>query len=293
MNKFCKRLVRLAFLLSLTACSFQQRLPRVPGVYGVKNIRLNVRDLEKAAQFYVSALHFSRADTSSPTRTLLKLGAETLELTNFNPRCESSLPTDTRSNDLWFQHIAIVVSEMDKAYEIVKSANVSQISPEPQTIPAWNTDAAGIKAFYFKDPDGHPLELISFPKGKGSPKWQEHSEEVFLGIDHTAMVVRDSAESIKYFQDAFGFEVKGQSHNYGSEQATLSGVQSADVKITSLRGVKGIGVELLEYLNRVDPRQPGKDLCVGEVEVVTTVLEGSAPKAQSFWTPDQHYLYLP
>ena len=37
--------------------------------------------------------------------------------------------------------------------------------PGPQTLPDWNKNAAGIQAFYFRDPDGHFLEVLAFPAG--------------------------------------------------------------------------------------------------------------------------------
>ena len=62
-------------------------------------------------------------------------------------------------------------------------------SSGPQRLPDWNKNAGGIKAFYFKDPDEHPVEILQFPEGKGDPKWQRASDRLFLGIDHTAIVV--------------------------------------------------------------------------------------------------------
>ena len=46
---------------------------------------------------------------------------------------------------------------------------VRQISPEPQTIPASNVPAAGIKAIKFHDPDDHDLELLWFRRTRGRP----------------------------------------------------------------------------------------------------------------------------
>jgi hypothetical protein len=60
------------------------------------------------------------------------------------------------------------------------------IPTAPQRIPDSNQAAAGIRAFYFKDPDGHNLEVIYFPPGKGNPKWKKPTNQTFLGIDHTA-----------------------------------------------------------------------------------------------------------
>jgi hypothetical protein len=37
---------------------------------------------------------------------------------------------------LRFQHIAIVVSDMDKAYELLRRAKVKHVSTAPQTLPA-------------------------------------------------------------------------------------------------------------------------------------------------------------
>jgi hypothetical protein len=62
-----------------------------------------------------------------------------------------AIPADSRSFDHWFQHIAIVVSDMDAAYEHLRRAKVKHVSTAPQTLPAWNKDAGGIKAFYFRD----------------------------------------------------------------------------------------------------------------------------------------------
>jgi len=93
------------------------------------------------------------------------------------------IPPDSRSNDLWFQHLAIVVSDMDTAYATLCGHNVQHVSTAPQTLPDYITAAAGIRAFYYRDPDGHNLELIWFPEGKGAPRWQSKNR-LFFGIDH-------------------------------------------------------------------------------------------------------------
>jgi catechol 2,3-dioxygenase-like lactoylglutathione lyase family enzyme len=137
---------------------------------------------------------------------------------------------------------------MDEAYAKLHEAQVRFVSSVPQTLPEWNKDAAGISAFYFRDPDGHYLELIHFPPGKGQAKWQSPSTALFLGIDHTAIVVSNTAQSVEFYRDRLRFQVVGVSENYGSEQEHLSGVFNAHVLITSLRSESGIGIELLDYL---------------------------------------------
>src|SRR5258707_4224523 len=56
---------------------------------------------------------------------------------------------------------SIIVSDMDKAYQILRANKVRHASTGPQTLPSYITAAAGIKAFYFKDPDNHVLDRKS------------------------------------------------------------------------------------------------------------------------------------
>jgi catechol 2,3-dioxygenase-like lactoylglutathione lyase family enzyme len=191
-------------------------------------------------------------------RLELALGAERLALLEFQAAAAPGrpVPRDTRGNDLWFQHVALVVSNMDRAYAWLRAHHVAHVSTGPQTLPAWNRSASGIQAFYFADPDGHTLELIHFPKGKGDPRWQAPAtcqrtpieRCLFLGIDHTAITVDDTDASLALYRDRLGFRVAGESENYGTEQEHLNGVFGARLRITALRASSGPGVELLEYL---------------------------------------------
>jgi catechol 2,3-dioxygenase-like lactoylglutathione lyase family enzyme len=177
----------------------------------------------------------------------LQLGAETVELTEFLTPRGRPIPIDSRSHDRWFQHLAIVVSDMDAAYARLREHELRSVSTGPQTLPAWNSEAGGIRAFYFQDQDGHNLEIIWYPPGKGDPRWQS-KERLFLGIDHTAIVVADTAASLRFYRDALGLRVAGASENYGSEQEHLNLVFGARLRITALRGEGGPGIEFLEYL---------------------------------------------
>ena len=61
---------------------------------------------------------------------------------------------------------------MDQAYAPpAASSRCSRPPPAPQLLPKTIPNAAGIRAFYFRDPDGHPLEMLQFPPDKGDPKW--------------------------------------------------------------------------------------------------------------------------
>jgi catechol 2,3-dioxygenase-like lactoylglutathione lyase family enzyme len=176
----------------------------------------------------------------------LRLGSEVVALTQFASPHGRPIPLDSAGNDLWFQHLAIVVSDMQKAYARLRQHSVQGISDKPQRLPRWNKEAADIEAYYFKDPDGHPLELIYFPEGKGDPRWHRRSDALFLGIDHTAIAIRDTAVSLEFYR-LLGFQVRGHSLNYGIEQEHLSGVAGARVRITSMRASSGPGIEFLEY----------------------------------------------
>ena len=125
---------------------------------------------------------------------------------------------------------------------------MKHVSTGPQTLPDWNKNAAGIRAFYFRDPEDHVLEIIWFPPGKGDPKWQQQTQRVFLGIDHTAIVVSDTETSLAFYKQLLGMRVAGESENYGVEQEHLNQVFGARLRITSLRAGKGPGIEFLEYV---------------------------------------------
>jgi catechol 2,3-dioxygenase-like lactoylglutathione lyase family enzyme len=189
----------------------------------------------------------------------MKLGDEIIELTEYLAPKGRPIPVDSRSNDQWFQHIAIVVSDMDKAYQQLRANKVQHTSTGPQRIPDWNKAAAGIKAFYFKDPDGHNLELIYFPSGKGNPKWQQTNGRLFLGIDHTAIAVSDTDRSLQFYRDILGMKLAGESENYGTEQEHLNNVFGSRVRISGLRAQSGPGVEFLDYLTPRDGRPTPSD----------------------------------
>lgn len=230
----------------------------------VDAIGITVSEMNRSVKFYTEVLGFKEISDEevfgSPYEQLqgifglrmrivrLQLNDEFIELTDYLTSGGRSIPEDAKSNDLFFQHIAIVVSDMDKAYERLRKNMVMHVSTGPQTIPASNVAAAGIKAFYFHDPDMHNLELIYFPKGKGQPKWQQTRGKLFLGIDHTAIGISNTDSSLKFYRDLLGIERKGDSWNMGMEQAHLNFVEGASLHITGLRSIAGPGIEFLQYL---------------------------------------------
>jgi catechol 2,3-dioxygenase-like lactoylglutathione lyase family enzyme len=151
---------------------------------------------------------------------------------------------------------------MDKAYAHLRANRVRHASTAPQTLPSYITAAAGIRAFYFKDFDNHVLEILSFPPDKGAPRWHEleKSGRLFLGIDHTAIVVGDTEASLRFYRDELGLRVAGESINYGPEQEYLNNVFGAKLHISGLATPQpGINVEFLEYLAPTNGRPYPQD----------------------------------
>ncbi len=234
----------------------------------VESAGITVDDMEKAIAFYSEVLSFQKISDvevwGSEYEHLqglfgirmrvvrMQLGEEVLELTEYLTPKGKPMSVDSRSNDRTFQHIAIVVSDMDQAYQHLRENKVQQVSTAPQRLPEYLTAAAGIEAFYFRDPDGHNLEIIHFPDGKGDPRWQSPTDKLFLGIDHTAIAIANTPASLNFYQDLLGLQLKGESTNYGNEQEHLNNVFGARLHISSLKASKGIGIEFLEYLTPRD-----------------------------------------
>jgi catechol 2,3-dioxygenase-like lactoylglutathione lyase family enzyme len=245
-------------------------LAQQEGVKAVEAFGITVSDMDRALEFYSKVLTFEKVsdvEVWGPEYedlqglfgvrmrvVRMKLGDEFIELTDYLAPEGRPIPVDSRSNDRWFQHIAIVVNDMEKAYQRLREFKVQHASTGPQRIPDWNKAAAGIKAFYFRDPDNHNLEIIYFPPGKGDPRWQKPTDELFLGIDHTAIVVSSTEASLKFYRDLLGMKIAGESENYGTEQEHLNNVFGAHLHISALRASTGPGIEFLEYLTPRDGR---------------------------------------
>ena len=253
----------------------------VPLVEQVGAIGMTVSDMDASIEFYAKVLSFEKVSDVEVTGedyerlqgvfglrmrvVRMRLGDEFIELTEYLTPKGRPVPVDSRSNDRWFQHIAIITSDMDGAYALLRKHKVEHASTGPQRLPDWNKNAGGIKAFYFRDPDKHWLEILQFPPDKGDRKWQKN-DKLFLGIDHTAIVVGDTEASLKFYRDVLGLRVAGASENYGTEQEHLNNVFGARLRITSLRaGSGGPGIEFLEYLAPRDGRPAPADARASDV----------------------------
>jgi catechol 2,3-dioxygenase-like lactoylglutathione lyase family enzyme len=257
--------MRKILLYSVTyACISFISLISLSQVSKVESIGITVKDMARSLKFYTEVLGFKKiSDQEYSGRKVeqlkglfginiriarLQLGDEVVELTDYLTTGGRSIPEDQKSNDLFFQHIAIVVSDMEKAYQRLKKYNVEHVSTAPQTLPKSIPAAEGIKAFYFHDPDNHNLELIYFPAGKGDNKWQRRNGNIFLGIDHTAIGVSSTEGSHGFYMGLLGIQRKGESWNKGIEQEHLNNIEGASLHITGYRTDDGPGIEFLQYL---------------------------------------------
>jgi catechol 2,3-dioxygenase-like lactoylglutathione lyase family enzyme len=260
-------------------------------VTAVDSIGMTVENMDRAVDFYTRVLTFEKvSDVEVSGREYellqgifgararivrLRLGDEAIELTEYLAPRGRPTPSDIRPNDRAFQHAAIIVSDIDAAYQRLRQFNVEHASTGPQRLPDWNPNAGGISAFYFRDVDRHFLEILQFPPNKGMTKWH-HADRLFLGVDHTAIVVADTDYSLKLYRDAFQMKVVGESENYDVEQEHLNNVFGARLRITAVRADEGPGIELLEYLAPGDGR-PSPDLRANDIAHWQTTLIAEEP----------------
>ena len=291
------RRILVALLLFSTALVVQTSPSSAQSVVrAIGPIRITVSDMDRSVDFYCRVLTFQKTSDAESAgeefehlsgvfgarvRTVrMTLGEETIELVQFLAPRGRPIPLDSRSNDLWFQHIAVIVSDMDRAYEVLRSNKVEFASSGPQRLPDWNKNAAGIRAFYFKDPDEHPVEILEFPADKGDAKWHRANGRLFLGIDHTAIAISNTEESLRFYRDLLGLRVAGESENYGTEQEHLNNVFGAHLRITALRAPTGPGIELLEYVSPRDDRSfPSDERANDVVHRETVLIVGDAETA--------------
>ncbi|WP_342148171.1 VOC family protein [Methylorubrum sp. SB2] len=201
-------------------------------------IRLLCPDPTATAAFYAAAF----GATVAPDGARVRIGAQTIELA---PASERS-PEPAPSNATDFQHCALAVADMEAAFAHLSGVPgwtpISRAGPE--RLPA---SSGGVSAFKFRDPDGHPLELLAFPTGAVPPVWRDRPG-LFLGIDHTAITVADTERAVAFYA-GFGFSVASRGVNRGPEQARLDAVDDPVVEVTGLTPPGGAPphLELLCY----------------------------------------------
>jgi catechol 2,3-dioxygenase-like lactoylglutathione lyase family enzyme len=274
-------------------------------------IGLTTTDADGLASFYERTLGFRRLAAKRFSGTeferllnveggargiTLGLGDERIELLEFD-RPGEPYPKSTPSSDLIFQHFAIVVTDIDKAYQRLKTVGgwTSISRGGPQRLPK---TSGGVSAFKFRDPDGHPIELLAFPDDCVPARWTRFGCDLCLGIDHSAISISDSAVSIAFYK-GLGFCVSETSLNRGPEQARLDGMCEPQVEVTALTPSQATPhIELLSY--RFVRHERGIVLRNNDVASTRLMLETDYPSSadedssgpRSLLDPDGHHLLL-
>jgi catechol 2,3-dioxygenase-like lactoylglutathione lyase family enzyme len=190
-------------------------------------VTLNARDAAALAAFYIDVLDFERIDPDSGETTIaLRLGDSRLDLVTVGDDARP-YPPDVAGWSPLFQHCAIVVDDMARAMDRLHASTAwSTISTDgPQTLPL---NTGGVTAFKFRDPEGHPLELLAFADHRNAD-----DDRPFVRIDHVAISVADIDRAIA-FHEALGLRVTGRSLNVGIEQQRLDDVPDATVDVVAL-----------------------------------------------------------
>jgi catechol 2,3-dioxygenase-like lactoylglutathione lyase family enzyme len=237
-------------------------------------------------------------------RALLALGEERIELLEFDV-AGASYPAEVAASDLRFQHCALVVADIGAAFrQLSRMTGWRAISiGGPQRLPP---NTGGVSAFKFRDPEGHPLELLAFASERVPQKWRRRSAHALCwGIDHSAITVADSARSIAFYE-SLGLEVIGSSHNHGPEQARLDGLSAPEVEVTALApSAGGPHVELLCYRGAADDsadrscaaQSQSRPLRINDIAATRLVFQcaseaNASAEGRTLTDPDGHRLLL-
>ena len=207
-------------------------------VQKLSRIILICREAERLAEFYIRAFGFACIEDSPKSDpgfaeliglangqvrlTTLRLGNQVIALAETQPP-GCSYPSDVPGWDPRFQHFAIVVSDMTAAYANLQALhNWTAISTDgPQILPP---SSGGVTAFKFRDPEGHPLEMLAFAPGATPAHWAFRSGNLYLGIDHSAVSVADTDRSVAFYS-RLGLARTASSLNVGREQEKLDNLR--------------------------------------------------------------------
>ena len=254
-------------------------------------------DLPRLVQFYRDVLGFAAQGEERPIdqaeiallglsgngrRQVMSLGRQTISIDQFE-QTGRSYPPGSDAASLWFQHLALVVSDMGEAFAQLR--DVVPISQGgPQQLPS---SSGGVQAFKFRDPDGHPLELLQFPRDRTPNAWrtdQRSVGQIGLGIDHSAVSVADADASTAFYR-ALGLSIGDRTLNEGPEQKRLDALRGVKVAVVSMVPLEGTPhLELLGY--QIPSGDPGPALEANDVAATRIIWGGS--EAKLIRDPDGH-----
>lgn len=257
-------------------------------LHSLTGFRLVTANLPRLTRFYVDVLGFAADGAPVPIgadelamlelsgggqRQILRLGAQTIALEVFEwPG--APYPDQGNAASLWFQHLALVVDDIDVAHTRLRGGSAIT-DGGPQHLPS---SSGGVSAFKFRDPDGHPLELLQFPAEGAPPAWRGKrplAGQIGLGVDHSAISVSDVDASVAFYA-GFGLAPGKRSHNEGAEQQGLDGLKGVQVVVAPLQPSRTPPhLELLGY--QVPRGEAGPQLRANDVAATRVMWRGDRP----------------
>lgn len=259
-------------------------------VSAITAFRLTTPDCGRLARFYAE-LGFAVGDREvigdqeiallglrgGGSRLPLRLGGQRVDLDCFDDPGRP-YPADATAADLCFQHLAIVTDDAAIAWKRVQALGAVAISTTgPVLLPPSTGVAAAVK---FRDPDGHPLELLQLATESGR-SW---TGTRLLGIDHSAISVSD-ADASRRFYEALGLSVQEQTVNQGPTQMVLDGLPDVEVDVIPMLPRQDTPhLELLGY--RTPSGRPAGRLEANDV--AATRIVWAADRDELLHDPDGH-----
>lgn len=261
-------------------------------VVALARIQRHAARLATACEFYCTALGFHEIGRPVEDRALarllgldrvtvqrMELGAQRLDLYETEPAGEP-FPPHLAGNDLRFQHIAIVTTDIAAACARLASWPITALSTGgPQRLPP---ASGGVSAFKFYDPEGHPLELLQFP---GPPA----SASLFTGYDHAAITVSDPARSVSFYS-TLGLTLSARQLNHGPAQDALDALAGTQTDVLALTPPQP--KPHLELLHYRQPRAPAATWRAGDGRADRLVFSSSQAGLLLVRDPDGHEAIL-
>lgn len=262
----------------------------------LSRISLTSANADLLASFYENGIGFvqtarERVDAapygmagSEALVVTLSLGQQLIELVQFD-QPGAPYPTSRTSYDPWFQHMAIVVTDITAALlRLNQRTTPIPISLHgPVTLPA---SAGGVTAIKLRDPEGHPFELLQFPAANTPAAWAGLVPQngFALGIDHSAIVVANTAASAAFYA-GLGLTFASSSLNQGPTQDLLDAASGTLVAVTGLSPPQATPhVELLCY--SAPTAAPAITIAANDIAATRLVMQDDGPPAGQGIVPD-------
>ena len=290
--------MRLVPLVALVLLAVRRRRVR-----RVLRVSRAVADLDRAEAFHRDGLGLARVaagpcDPALPAilglpgtradQVVMRLGRQEIALVRFDPP-GAPHPAGGRADDHSFQHPPLLAADPAAPPPSVAALHPAALSDGgPATLPPGQRRHLGLEV---PRPGRPPAGADPFPAGAGGGALWRARPGVFLGLDHSALTVRDTARSLHFYR-RLGFRVAARSQNEGEAQARLDGLPAARAAVTSLRppGIPRMGLELLCY---APPGRPAAPWPANDaVTDWTTLLVPGLRRPRLLRDPDGHRMLL-